>query len=73
MKHFALQATVENCISVCIDGCPSMQGSKKGCVTLVHQENPSVLVVHCMIYRKALAFKSLPNYLLSVLNNPLKS
>ena len=58
----------KNCVSVCIDGCPSMQGSRKGFVTLVLQENPNVLVVHCMIHREALAFKSLPKDMISVLD-----
>ena len=49
-----------------------MQGSKKGFVTLVHKENPSVLVVHGMIHREELAFKSLPKDLLSVLNQSFK-
>lgn len=58
----------KNCVSVCTDGCPSMQGSRKGFVTLVLQENPNVLVVHCMIHREALAFKSLPKDMISVLD-----
>uniref|UniRef100_A0A8C4XCW1 Uncharacterized protein n=1 Tax=Erpetoichthys calabaricus TaxID=27687 RepID=A0A8C4XCW1_ERPCA len=58
----------KNCVSVCTDGCPSMQGNRKGFVTLVRQENPNVLVVHCMIHREALDFKSLPKDLMSVLD-----
>ena len=38
----------------------------------MRHQNPSVLVVHCMIHREALAFKSLPNDILSVLNQSIK-
>ena len=62
---FTLQR--KNCVSVCINGCPVMQGSGKGFVTFVFQENLNVLVVHCMIHREALAFRSLPKDLVFVL------
>jgi hypothetical protein len=57
----------ENCVSVCTDGCPSMLGKKKGFVTLVQQQNPNIISVHCMIHREALASKSLPKDLQSVM------
>lgn len=62
----------KNCISVCTDGCPSMRGNQKGFVTLVLQENPDIITTHCMIHREALAAKSLPENLQSVLNQAIK-
>ena len=53
---------------VCTDDCPAIQGSRKGLVTFVLQENPNVLVVHCIIHREALAFRSLPKDLMFVLD-----
>ena len=49
-----------NCVSVCTDGCPSMQGKNKGFVAYVRQKNPNVVIVHCMVHREALVAKSLP-------------
>ena len=56
------------CVSVCTDGCPSMLGNKKGFVTLVCQQNPNIIIVHCMIHRESLASKSLPQDLLTVMH-----
>ena len=49
-----------NCVSVCTDGYPSMQGKNKGFVAYVRQKNPNEVIVHCMIHREALVTKSLP-------------
>ena len=56
------------CVSVCTDGCPSAQRSRKGFVTFVLQENPNVLVVRCMIDREALIFRSIPEDQMFVLD-----
>ena len=45
-----------------------MQESGKRIVTFVLQENANMLVVHCMIHREALAFRSLPKDLIFVLD-----
>ena len=57
-----------NCVSICTDGCPSMQGKNKGFVAYVLQKNPNVVVVHCMIHREALEAKSLPADLKEVMD-----
>ena len=57
-----------NCVSVCTDGCPSMQGKNKGFVTYVRQKNPNVVIVHCMVHREALVAKSLPKDLQTIMN-----
>ena len=56
-----------NCVSVCTDGCPSMQGKNKGFVTYVRQKNPTAVILHCMIHREALVAKSLPKDLQAVM------
>ena len=56
----------KNCVSLCTDGSPSMQESKKGFVTFVLQENSNVFVAHCMIHREPLVFRFLPKYLMFV-------
>ena len=56
-----------NCVSVCSDGCPSMQQKNKGFVAYMHQTNPNVVIVHCMIHREALVGKSLPKDLQAVM------
>ena len=55
----------KNCVSVCIDDCLSMPESRKIFVIFVLQENPNVFVVHCMIHRETLVFRSLPKDLIS--------
>ena len=57
-----------NCVSICTDGCPSMQGKNKGFVAYVLQKNPNVVIVHSMIYREALVAKSLPKGLQAVMD-----
>jgi len=57
-----------NCVSVCTDGCPSMGGKNKGFVAYVLQNNPNVVVVHCMIHREALVAKLLPAGLKEVMD-----
>ena len=62
-----------NCVSICTDGCPSMQGKNKGFAAYVLQKNPNVVVVHCMIHREALVAKSLPADLKEVMDQDRKS
>ncbi|GFQ70896.1 SCAN domain-containing protein 3 [Trichonephila clavata] len=49
-----------NCIAVCTDGPVAMTGSKKGFVSCVKQNNPTVQFTHCCIQREALMVKNLP-------------
>ena len=53
----------KNCVSICTDGCPSMQGKNRGFVAHVRHRNSNVFLVHCMIHREALVFKTLPTKL----------
>ena len=62
----------KNCVSICTDGCPSMQGKNRGFVAYVRHQNPNVFVVHCMIHREALVFKTLPTNLHSVMKQVIE-
>ena len=42
---FLFKLQRKNCVSVCTDGCPFMQGSKMACATFVLQENPNVCLL----------------------------
>ena len=54
-------------MSVCTDGCLSMQEKNKGFVANVRQKNPNVVIVQCMIHREVLVAKRLPKYLQAVM------
>jgi len=59
--------TWNNCISVCTDGAPAMQGRHKGFVAQVLKINQSIQIVHCMIHREVLVSKSISPILAKVL------
>ena len=54
--------------SVCTDGAPVMLGKNSGFTTLVKQKFPDAIVTHCMLHRHALASKTLPANLKSVMD-----
>ena len=60
------------CVSVCMDGAPSMQGLKKGFAAFVLQQNPAIKVNHCMIHREMLMSKNLPEKLRNTMNDVVK-
>jgi len=62
----------ENCINICTDGAPAMQGKSKGFVSYALKENPEINVIHCMIHKEVLVSKCLPEDLLKVMNNVVK-
>lgn len=70
VKKFGLKW--ENCVSVCTDGAPSMQGRKKGFVSHVLRQNGNVEIVHCMIHREVLVSKSLQPELSATLMQVVK-
>ena len=57
-----------NLCGVCTDGAPSMLGAKSGFQRLIRDRSPGVIAIHCMIHRHALASKTLPTRLQSVLS-----
>lgn len=58
----------ENCISICTDGAPAMQGRKKGFVAHALKKNDNIQIVHCMLHREALLSKALPSTLKETLS-----
>ena len=64
----------KNCVSICTDGCPSMQRKllKQGiCCPCLPLKSKRVRV-HCMIHREALVFKTLPTNLHSVMKQAIE-
>ncbi|XP_066952485.1 protein FAM200C-like [Macrobrachium rosenbergii] len=62
----------EDCIAVSVDGAPAMLGHINGFVALAKQQNPDILVIHCMIHRQALVVKNLEPEVEAVLNDVVK-
>ena len=56
----------KNCVAVSTDGAPAMMGHKKGFCAYVKEQNPSVMLVHCLLHRENLAAKELSPELPSV-------
>ena len=59
--------------SVCTDGAPAMIGYRPGFVALIKQVAPHIVSNHCAIHQYALACKTLPLKLESVLNSVVKA
>ena len=49
----------EKLIGICTDGAPTILGSRSGFVTRIKQKSPNAVGTHCVIYREALASKTL--------------
>ena len=49
--------------SICTDGAPTMLGNRSCFAALLKKKIPNLKVTHCMIYRQALASKSMPKSL----------
>lgn len=60
------------CVSICMDGAPSMQGHKKGFAAYVLEQNSAIKVNHCMIHREMLMSKNLPEKLKTTMNDVVK-
>ncbi|XP_068200629.1 protein FAM200C-like [Palaemon carinicauda] len=61
-----------DCIAVSVDGAPAMLGHINGFVALAKQQNPDILVIHCMILHQALVVKNLEPEVDAVLNDVVK-
>ncbi|XP_067129659.1 SCAN domain-containing protein 3-like [Centruroides vittatus] len=68
--------TWHNCISICTDGTAAMTGKIRGFITRASEKNPNIkrikCTVHCFLHKEALMAKSLPDELLSVLQEVVK-
>jgi zinc finger BED domain-containing protein 5/7/8/9 len=62
----------EKVIGICTDGAQAITGCKNGFIQLVKEKNPNIIGSHCIIHRQALACKTLPESLNSVLNLAIK-
>jgi len=61
-----------DCVSVCTDGAPSMQGRKKGFASHILRLNPNIKTVHCMIHREQLMTKALPDKMAKTMSEVIK-
>jgi hypothetical protein len=62
----------EKCIDVCTDGAPAMVGRLSGAVTRIKQVAANCTSSHCMLHREALATKSMPVEMKTVLDTSVK-
>lgn len=62
----------KSCLSVCIDGCPSMAGHLTGFLALAKGKNPEIVFTHCFLHREALVAKSLVPELKGVFDEVVK-
>ncbi|CAB4065685.1 unnamed protein product [Lepeophtheirus salmonis] len=63
---------MENIISCGADGAPVMMGKEKGCLKLMKDENPEIILVHCVIHRENLVAKKITPPLNEVLRSVIK-
>ncbi|XP_038630630.1 SCAN domain-containing protein 3-like, partial [Scyliorhinus canicula] len=61
LKHYldVNNIPMENITSCAADGAPVMMGKKNGCLKLMKDENPEMLLVHCVIHRENLVSKNI--------------
>ena len=55
--------------SCAADGAPNMMGKKNDCLKLMKNENPEMLLVHCVIHRENLVVKNSSPVLNEILNS----
>ncbi|XP_042229496.1 SCAN domain-containing protein 3-like [Homarus americanus] len=63
---------MENIISCAADGAPVMMGKKNGVLKLLKDDNPQMLLVHCVIHRQNLVSKKVSPVLNETLNAVIK-
>ena len=61
-----------NIVSCAADGAPAIMGKNTECLKLLKDENPNMLVVHCVIHREHLVAKNLASKLLEILHSAIK-
>ena len=61
LKHYldVKNITMENMSSCAADSAPVMMGKKNGCLKLIKDENPNVILVRCVIHRENLVAKTI--------------
>ncbi|XP_065671819.1 protein FAM200A-like [Hydra vulgaris] len=63
---------MKNLTSCAADGAPNMMGKKNGCSKLMKDENPDMLLVHCVFHRENLMTKNLSPVLNKIMNLVVK-
>ncbi|GFT75634.1 SCAN domain-containing protein 3 [Nephila pilipes] len=53
---------MKNITSCAADGVPNMMGKKNGCLKLMKDTNPEMIIVHCVIHKKKLGWETLDPY-----------
>jgi hypothetical protein len=66
------QISMKNITSCATDGDPVMMDKKRGCLKVMKDGNPEILLVHCAIHRENLVSKKLPPVLNEILNSVIK-
>ena len=61
-----------NIVSCAAHWAPAMMGKNTGCLKLLKDENPNMLVVHCVIHRENLVAKNLAPKLHEILHSAIK-
>ncbi|GFX23292.1 SCAN domain-containing protein 3 [Trichonephila clavipes] len=68
----AVLITYINITSCAADGAPNMMGKKIGCLKLMKDAHPEIILVHCVIHMQNLVAKNISPVLNEVLNNVIK-
>ncbi|GFS60408.1 SCAN domain-containing protein 3 [Trichonephila clavipes] len=63
---------MKNITSCAADGAPNMMGKKNGCLKLMKDANPEMILVHCVIHRQNLVAKNISLVLNEVLHTVIK-
>ncbi|GFV62386.1 protein ZBED8 [Trichonephila clavipes] len=63
---------MKNITSCIADGAPNMMGKKNGCLRLMKDANPEMILVHCVIHRQNLVAKNILSVLNEVLHTVIK-
>ncbi|XP_071042039.1 SCAN domain-containing protein 3-like [Parasteatoda tepidariorum] len=63
---------MKNITSCAADGAPNMMGKKNGCLKLMKDENPEMILVHCVIHRENLVAKNISPVLNEILHSVIK-
>ena len=65
--------SMKNITSCAADGAPVMMGQKNGCLKLMKDEIPEMLIVHCVIHSENLVSKNISPVLNELLESVIKS
>ncbi|GFW85386.1 SCAN domain-containing protein 3 [Trichonephila clavipes] len=63
---------MKNITSCAADDAPNMMGKKNGCLKLLKDANPEMILVHCVIHRQNLVVKNISPVLNEVLHTVIK-